>query len=170
MKKKQQKTTQSKTITFISQICYWCFFIIVALFLQFFIPAIDIMVVGLLISLPERNIVQTIILFCIFIILQEATGILTFGLLLLEYSLLIAVFFAGRVIFAVGSFSFVFLLSLFIASLYFILVQIFGAVQGMYIYPIPLMYTSIMQAFIIPLVWYPMQYLYGRCVKRGNTI
>ena len=170
MNKKQQKMNQTQAMSLLIQVVYWCFFIIVALFIQFFIPGVDIMLVGLLIIIPERKILQTILLFCIFIILQEATGILTFGLLLLEYSVLILSFFIGRTIFAVGTFSFVFLLSLFISFVYFVLIQIFGALQGIYVSPTSVMYDSILQALLVPLVWYPMQHLYGRYVRRGNTI
>lgn len=170
MKKQRKKAARPEAVSWVMQIGYWSFFIIVALFLQFFIEGIDAMIVGVFILLPERKFIHTAILFSIFIILQEATGVLTFGTLLFEYTLIIVAFFVGKMVFAVGTFSFVLMLSLFTAILHFILVQIFGAVQGIYAEPIQLIYGMIMQALITPLIWFPMYRLYRRCMKSGNTI
>lgn len=170
MKKKQNNLPKPRILSVLMQIAYWCFFIILSLFLQFFISGIDVMVVGLLISLPERKFFQTAIMFCIFICIQEATGILTFGLLLLEYSLVVVAFFLGRIIFAVGTFSFVLLLSLFISVIHFILIQIFSAVQGLYVEQTVLLYNALIECVIVPIIWYPMYSLYKRCMERGNTI
>ncbi len=93
-------------------ICWWACFIALAVCVQAMAPGLDVLVVGLIILLQERDYKDMLWLLPLFILLQEGMGTRPFGAAVVWYAATVVVFMLGRWLFEVGNFIFVFLLGL----------------------------------------------------------
>ena len=152
----------------ILNILWWLFFIISALFIQVFVPGIDALAPGLLISLQERRWQQSFWLAIIFMLIQEGTGSLSFGAAPLWYLAVTFLFLIGCRLFSGNNAFFVVLLSLALGCTHFLIVLLvtqIGAYTQSYEM---LMFDSLAQAISFPLVWFPFSYIRKRCFKNAS--
>lgn len=132
---------------------WWLLFFVSSILLQRAIPGIDVLVIGLLISLQERNPLQILWVLLTLVILQEGCGSLDFGVSILWYSCVIGLFFVGRWLFETENLLFIFLLSLCIGLTKYLVITLMSHLQGLPETRHLLINECLLQSFFIPLTW-----------------
>ena len=89
---------------------WWLCFMAGAIVLQAAVPGLDVLTVGLIILLQERDYKNMLWLLPLFILLQEGMGTRPFGAVIVWYAAVVLMFKMGRWLFEVENFIFVFLL------------------------------------------------------------
>jgi len=135
------------------RILWWAAYIAGALIVQQSIPGIDALVPGFLLALQEKKTWQSAWLFCIFVLIQEGTGSLTFGSAALWYGGQVWLFHVSQRFFVADSIPFVFMLSAILGAYHFLLTWLMCSVQTLPLNFALLARESILQAAIIPLIW-----------------
>lgn len=149
-------------------ILWWAIYIICAIIIQEEISDFDAFVPGFLIALQERKKVQIIWLFLLFCLIQEGTGSLRFGMSLLWYGGQIVFFHASARFFIADNFFSVTLLSL-VLSVYRAIIFLFMcAFQNYSVNYQDLLQTCIIQAVLVPILWYLARLTRPRISKNGN--
>ena len=136
-----------------ARILWWTAYIIGALIVQQNIPGVDALVPGFLLALQEGKTRQSVWLFCIFVLIQEGAGSLTFGSAVLWYSGQVWLFRVSQSFFIAESMLFVFMLSAILGAYHFLLTWLMCAVQNLPVQFMLLARESMIQAAIIPLIW-----------------
>ena len=90
-------------------LAWWLCFMAGAIVLQAAVPGLDVLTVGLIIMLQERDYKNMLWLLPLFILLQEGMGTRPFGTVIVWYAAVILMFKMGRWLFEVENFIFVFL-------------------------------------------------------------
>ena len=85
-------------------ICWWIFFMATAVCLQALVPGLDVLAVGLIILLQERDYKNMLWLLPLFVLLQEGMGTREFGGSSSGTAAVIALFKLGRWLFEVENF------------------------------------------------------------------
>jgi hypothetical protein len=135
------------------RILWWATYIAGALIVQQNIPGVDALVPGFLLSLQERKTWQSVWLFCIFVLIQEGAGSLTFGSAVLWYSGQVWLFHVSQRFFVAENILFVFMLSAVLGTYHFLLTWLMCSVQNLPLEFALLARESMIQAAIIPLIW-----------------
>lgn len=134
-------------------ILWWMTFIIAGIWGQMVFPGVDILAAGLVLSLQEKRIQQTIWLFLACIIIQEGSGSLAFGYSLLWYAGVFFLFFVGRWLFEAKNLLFILLLGLCLGLLHGGLALTLAALQNYKLQPEVLLREGSLQALIFPIAW-----------------
>ncbi|SHN54673.1 hypothetical protein [Desulfovibrio litoralis] len=134
-------------------ILWWCFFIVIGVFIQAFIPGIDALVPGVIVSLYEKRWQQTFWLCLVFILIQEGTSSLVFGAAPLWYITTIVMFILGQRLFNANNFFFILCFGA-ILSLVRILIVLLIMQVGTDNQDYKMFFNdAIWQTFIFSLVW-----------------
>ena len=134
-------------------IIWWLCFLAAAVGVQAFIPGLDVMTVGLIILLQERDYKNMLWLLPLFILLQEGMGTRPFGAVIVWYAAVILMFKMGRWLFEVENFIFVFLLSACLGAAYYGVAWLMSPLQNL---PFDMQGTldrSLIQAIFVPFAW-----------------
>lgn len=140
-------------------IAWWFAYIAAAIFLQRFTVGVDFLLPGIIVVLQERKIVQFVLVFLVFVIIQEGIGTMPFGNVFLWYLLAIVFFYAWRWFFEVESFTFILLLSAALAVSHYFIVSTLANIQDIYIDYKALQDESFYQMFLTPIIWHTINYL-----------
>ena len=132
---------------------WWIVYIVVAVWLQKFIPGLDALVPGLIVCLQEKNRQQTVLFLLFCIIMQEGTGTLPFGASIIWYGFVFACFHIGGRFFMAGNQGFVFLLSVALAAGRGVLFMGMGELQQLPLDTQSLVPQCLGQAFFTPIIW-----------------
>ena len=132
---------------------WWVGYSIVGIILQRYVPGIDTLAPGLLLSLQERKPYQSLWLTVLFIAIQEGTGSLDFGLGLLWYGGLVVLLRIGSQFFSAESMLTVLLVSVGMGALRIGSLWLMQALSGMTIDYIALIDESIVQSIIFFVLW-----------------
>ncbi len=132
---------------------WWILSFIFSILGQRILPGIDILVVGLLISLQEHNPIQTSAILLISILLQEGCGTLDFGVSFLWYSCIIILFFIGRWLFEVENLLFVILLSLCIGLSKYSIITFMSRLQNFPENSLFVFKECMLQSLYTPILW-----------------
>lgn len=132
---------------------WWIVFFIIAILLQRAFPGIDTLVIGLLVSLQERNPLQILWILLTIIIIQEGCGTLDFGVSILWYSCVIGLFFIGCWLFETKNLLFIFLLSISIGITKFFVTTLMSHLQNLPDNSTLLINECMLQALFIPFAW-----------------
>ena len=135
------------------RILWWATYIAGALIVQRSIPGVDALAPGFLLSLQEKKHRQSFCLFCIFVLIQEGSGSLSFGSAILWYGGQVLLFHAGQRFFVAENILFVFILSATLGAYHFLLTWLMCSVQDLPLDFVLLIRESMIQAAIIPLIW-----------------
>ena len=92
-------------------IAWWLAFTTVGICMQAFIPGVDVLVVGLIILLAERDYKNMLWLLPLFIFLQEGMGTRIFGASIACYAITMALFRMLHWLFAIKNLLLIFLLA-----------------------------------------------------------
>lgn len=134
-------------------LAWWGAYTIIAVWVQKFIPGIDVLVPGMILSMQERPGGQTFLLVCIWILLLEGMGNMAFGYGIMWYGLLALFFLAGQWLFESRSFLFMCLLGLGLGVLHPTLIYSLATLQGV-AWPVRVtIWQGALQAISFPIVW-----------------
>ncbi len=149
---------------------WWMLFISASILLQAAIPALDVLVIGLVLVLQERRYKDLLWLLPVLILVQEGMGSRAFGGMILWYFLVIVLFAVGRWLFEVQNILFVLLMSIFMGGMHFVLVYLLAPLQDMYVNVEALAYESAIQAVFVPLAWLITAWTRKWTYTHGDTI
>ena len=134
-------------------ILWWATYIAGALMVQQSIPGVDALVPGFLLSLQEKKHWQSFWLFCIFVLIQEGSGSLTFGSAILWYGGQVLLFRVSQRVFVAENILFVLMLSASLGAYHFLLTWLMCSVQKLPLEYALLVRESLLQSVIIPVIW-----------------
>lgn len=135
-------------------IVWWCAFFMLALYIQWLVPGLDVMVIGLILILQERSYRNIFWLLPLIVALQEGMGSREFGGMLLWYAMVIGLFMTGRWLFEVENLFFVFLLSAGMGGAYFAIIYILAPLQNLHVDTEAVLRASLIQALFVPCAWW----------------
>ncbi|MDR0826725.1 MAG: hypothetical protein LBN33_02450 [Desulfovibrio sp.] len=135
------------------RIIWWTAFIVGAILIQQFIPGIDALAPGFLLSLQEQRKKQTLWLFFIFVLIQDGSGSLLFGAAVLWYGGQVLFFRLSSLFFVEDNIVFIFILSACLGLYHGLLTWFMAAIQTIHLDFVLLLRESIIQAIIIPIIW-----------------
>ncbi|MDR0466112.1 MAG: hypothetical protein LBH94_02005 [Deltaproteobacteria bacterium] len=147
---------------------WWIGFLFPALTLQRFFPGVDFLLAGLLITLQERRYTELILVLPLMVILQEGMGTRAFGVMLLWYLAVGAVFLLGRWLFDVENFLYMFLFSSCLATCYFAVSFLMSPLYAMPVDVHRLLDESVHLALLLPVFWKLAQFT-RRWLYEGNA-
>ena len=134
-------------------IIWWLCFLAAAVGIQAWIPGLDVMTVGLIILLQERDYKNMLWLLPLFILLQEGMGTRVFGGVIVWYMAVIVLFRMGRWLFEAENFLFIFLLSACLGAAYFAVAWLMAPLQDLPFNVQDTLDKSLIQAIFIPFAW-----------------
>ncbi len=132
---------------------WWVFFIPMAVLLQAYFPALDALLIGLVLVLQERRYKDLLWLLPMLILVQEGMGSRAFGGMVLWYFMVMLLFAVGRWLFEVQNILFVLLMSVFLGATHFALVYLLAPLQDMHVHVEALAYEGLIQAVFVPIAW-----------------
>lgn len=135
-------------------IAWWCGFLACALTAQSTVPGLDMMSVGLIILLQEKDYRNMAWFLPVCVLLQEGIGTRPFGSVIVWYAAVIVLFRIGRWLFEVESFVFIFLLAACLGGAYFAEAWLMAPLQGLTFNVADTVDLSLMQAIFIPVAWW----------------
>ncbi len=153
----------------VRNIAWWAAFIILAVWMQALLPGLDVLVVGLILCIQERNTLQSLWLVPVFIIIQEGLGSLGFGASLLWFASVVCVFYMGHWLFEAENILFMVLFSACIGLARFGIVYMMASLQYLPLDPVALFDESILQALFVPVVWQVFRWLRLKMVLRHEN-
>ena len=134
-------------------ILWWLCFLAVAVGIQAAVPGLDVMAVGLIILLQERDYKNMLWLLPAFILLQEGMGTRVFGGVIVWYAAVIMLFRMGRWLFEAENFLFIFLLSACMGGAYYAVAWLMAPLQDLPFNTQDILDKSLIQAIFIPFAW-----------------
>ncbi len=133
---------------------WWALFIPLAIMIQARFPALDALLIGLILILQERRYKSLLWLLPLLILVQEGIGSRAFGGMVLWYCMIIVLFAVGRWLFEVQNILFVLLISVCLGALHFSLVYLLAPLQDLPVDIHLLTHESVVQAAFVPLAWW----------------
>ncbi len=143
----------------IKNIVWWITFIVFALIIQKNFPTLDILIIGFIILLQEDDMKQFLCIAPILFLIQESLSSFFFGTTLLWYVSAFILIVLSRWLFEVENFLFMFLFSSALAIARIAIFMLFARLQSVLYFPEELMDTSVIQALVLPLVWWVLTFL-----------
>lgn len=134
-------------------VIWWLLFIFCGIWAQSFLRGVDVLMVGLVVSLQEDRLPQTLWLLGALVLIQEGAGSLTFGSSLLWYAMLIALYAMGRWLFQARNLLFMVLLGAGMGLWHYLLVVLMTPLQEYQVALDRLFFESFLQALVFPLAW-----------------
>jgi hypothetical protein len=146
-------------------LCWWAAFTIVGVWAQHFLPGVDFLAPGLLVSLQEERPLGTAWLAVVWIMLQEGMGTLFFGASLLWYGVLVLGFLLGRTLFDPRSVTLMFLLGLLGGAAHFLVTFLVMGLEDMTFPMRRALIESVLQAGLLPALWFVAHQLFPERMK-----
>ena len=132
---------------------WWGAFLVPAITLQSFLPGVDFLLAGLLVTLQERRYADLFWVLPLLIILQEGMGTQEFGVVLPWYAAVAAIFFLGRWLFDIESMLYAFLLSACLSACHFAMAFLMSPLYAVTVDMYRLLDESVYQALLLPVSW-----------------
>ncbi len=136
--------------------------------MQQHVAGIDFLAPGFLIALAMRQKTEAAWLFLIFVLIQEGTGSLTFGTAMLWYGGQTLLFALSSHLFVLNNVLFISLMSLGLGVYRALLLLLMSALQDIPMNYNQIIFESIIQALVIPLVWWLAYLLMPRVLRNGR--
>lgn len=136
-----------------SNVFWWLCFIALAICVQALAPGLDVLVVGLIILLQEKDWRGMLWLAPLFILLQEGAGTRPFGAAIVWYASAIVLFRLGRWLFETENFLFIFLLSACLGAAYYGVAWLMAPLQNLSFNVDDTLEKGLLQAIFIPFAW-----------------
>lgn len=137
-----------------SNLLWWVCFLPMALVVQFYVPGLDALLIGLIIVLQERRYKDVLWVLPLLVLLQEGMGSREFGGAIAWYLAVIIFFSMGRWLFEVENVLFIFLLAACLGASHFALVYLMAPLQSLHVDIQSITDESIIQALFIPVAWW----------------
>lgn len=135
------------------ELVWWVLFIALAIWIQALAPGLDVLVVGLIILLQERDWKGMIWLSPLFVFLQEGMGTRNFGAIIVWYATTVVIFRLGRWLFETENFMFIFLLSACLGVAYYGIAWLMAPLQNLPFDVEDTLDKSMVQAVFMPFAW-----------------
>lgn len=132
---------------------WWVLFFMIGIWLQRFLPGIDVLVSGLLVALGERRPIQLAVVLGTLIVLQEGMGTLDFGASVLWYGIVVCLFYGGHWLFETENFLFMFMLGGCLGAAHYGVLWTMSRLQFIPVTPADLLDEGILQALFTPFAW-----------------
>lgn len=132
---------------------WWLCFMALAICAQALVPGVDVLVVGLIILLQEKDWRGMLWLLPLFILLQEGMGTRPFGSIIVWYAATVVIFKLGRWLFETENFLFIFLLSACLGATYYGVVWLMAPLDNLPFNVEDTLDKSLMQAIFMPFAW-----------------
>jgi hypothetical protein len=132
---------------------WWILYIVLAVWLQKFVPGLDALVPGFIICMQERNRQQTLLFLLVCIIFQQGCGTLPFGATIIWYGLVFGFFYMGGWFFMAENQLFILILSITLAIGRFFTFFGMGALQSLPLDTQAIFGQCIAQAVFTPIIW-----------------
>ena len=132
---------------------WWGGFLFPGITLQSLFPGVDFLLAGFLVTLQERRYADLFWVAPLLILLQEGMGTREFGVILLWYVVVAAIFFLGRWLFDIESFLYAFLLSACLAACYFAMAFLMSPLYVVVVDMHRLLDESVYLALFLPVCW-----------------
>lgn len=132
---------------------WWLAFIFIAICAQALAPGLDVLVVGLIILLQEKDWHGMIWLLPLFILLQEGMGTRPFGAAIIWYAATIVIFKLGRWLFETENFLYIFLLSSCLGATYYAIAWLMAPLQNIAFNVEDTLDKALLQAIFMPFAW-----------------
>ena len=145
---------------------WWVIFVAMAIAIQAAAPGLDVLVVGLIILLQERDWRSMAFLLPLFVLLQEGMGTRPFGAAIIWYGATVVTFHLGRWLFETGNFIFIFLLSACLAGAYYSVAWLMAPLQNMAFDVQDTLDKCLVQAIFLPFAWRIL--VATRCVAKND--
>lgn len=134
-------------------VLWWLSFLAVGVCIQALVPGLDVLAVGLIILLQERDYRNLVWLLPLFVLVQEGMGTRPFGAVIVWYAATIVLFRVGRWLFQVENFVFVFLLSACLGAAYYGVTWLMAPLQNLTFNVEDTLDKSLVQALFMPFAW-----------------
>lgn len=134
-------------------VLWWLSFLSVGVCIQALVPGLDVLAVGLIILLQERDYRNLVWLLPLFVLVQEGMGTRPFGAVIVWYAATIVLFRVGRWLFQVENFVFVFLLSACLGAAYYGVTWLMAPLQNLTFNVEDTLDKSLVQALFMPFAW-----------------
>ncbi len=138
----------------LKNIIWWILFIIFALLMQNNFAHLDILIIGFIILLQEDDLKQILYIAPVLYLLQESLSSFAFGTTLLWYMAAFVLIVLSRWLFEVENFLFMFLFSSALAVARIGIYMLFARLQNLEYFSSELMDTSVVQALVMPIIWW----------------
>lgn len=132
---------------------WWLIFICLAICIQALTPGLDVLVIGVIILLQERDWRGMLWLLPLFCLLQEGIGTRPFGAAIVWYAATIVAFHLGRWLFETRNFLFIFLLSACLGGVYYGVAWLMAPLQDIPFNVPDTLDKSLTQAIFMPFAW-----------------
>lgn len=149
---------------------FWVLFTLGGLWLQSFMPGVDFLAPGLILSLQEDRVRASVILGLLWLMIQEGTGSLAFGTVVLWYGVLAALFFFGHWLFEAKNFLFMIILGGCLGVLHFGLMNVMTQLQDWQVLPGRVFLESLVQAVVFPVEWGLIYIIYNHLPHNGQDV
>lgn len=147
---------------------WWSGFTVAGIWGQSFIPGVDLLAAGLVVSLQEQTRTRTFWLAVAWIVLQEGVGSLAFGYGILWYSALALIFFVGRWLFEARSILFIALIGISLGVLHFAFTLVLTSLEDLTLPLDRLLWESLAQVLVFPAGWWAADRLYPERLKKDE--
>jgi hypothetical protein len=134
-------------------VLWWGIFLFPAVAMQSVLPGVDVLLVGLLVTIQERRYADLCWALPLLIMLQEGMGTRDFGAVLLWYLAVATIFFLGRWLFDVENFLYAFLLSACLALCHFAVAFLMSPLYATPVDTHRLLDESVYLALLLPICW-----------------
>lgn len=138
----------------ILNVIWWLVFIFCAVTAQSIFVGFDFLIIGFVILLQEADIKQFSILAPIFLLIHEGMSTFPFGSIMLWYISAFGVMVLSNWLFETKNFLFMFLFSSILSFLYIGVYVLMSQLQGVEYFIPELMDNSVIQALIMPILWW----------------
>lgn len=132
---------------------WWFCFVFVGLIIQALAPGIDVLVIGFIVLLQDRDLVQLLWIAPCLLFLQEGMGSLDFGTTLLWYATIATLYFIGCFLFESSTFFFMILLGLGVGLSNIAFTLLMATLQYHEVDTTLLIYESVAQGLLLPFCW-----------------
>jgi hypothetical protein len=147
---------------------WWSAFTVAGIWGQNFVPGVDLLAAGLVVSLQEQTRSKTFWLAVAWIVLQEGIGSLAFGYGILWYGALTAMFFLGRWLFEAKSILFIGLIGISLGVLHFAFTLTLASLEDLALPQGRLLAESALQVLTFPACWWAADRLYPARLKKDE--
>lgn len=147
-------------------ILWWAAYTVVGVWIQKFVPGVDFLAPGIVLSMQEEAGHRTVWLAIVWILLQEGMGSLPFGYGVAWYMLLATFYFVGRWLFEARSVLFMCLLGVGLGVLHPLLTYGLASLANLTVSINMLIVEGVIQALIFPIVWMAADRLFPKRLRQ----
>ncbi len=148
---------------------WWVVYTIAAVWASKLVPGVDFLAPGMVLSMQERLGWRTFVLVCVWVLLLEGMGNMSFGYAILWYGLLALFYLVGQWLFEARSFLFMCLLGIGLGVLHPMLIYALFTLQGMH-WPMDMvLWEGVTQAMVFPVVWLLAKRMFPKVLRQDDV-